>query len=187
MKSFKKKITYGFKGKPNVKGKILGITTDGKSKIEITSNNVKFDLVLPVLGITNAANFLAAVAIALTLDISIKEIRAAAKKLAPAKRRLEAKQLNDILLIDDTYNSNPESTKAAIELTAKIKKYRNKFLILGDMFELGRTSKKMHESLSEVIAKYKFNGVLLTGKAMKHLYNRLKKEKQITLFFGFYK
>ncbi len=183
MKSFRNKITYGFKGRPNVKGRILGITPEGKSKIEITSNGLKFDVILPVLGESNASNFLAAVAIALNLDISIKEIKSAAKKLAPTKGRLEAKQINDILLIDDTYNSNPESTKAAIKLTAKIKKYKNKFLILGDMFELGRVSKKMHESLSQEIEKYKFNGVLLIGKAMKHLYNQLKKEKQITLYF----
>lgn len=182
-KNYKSKITYGFKGKPNVKGRILGITSDGKSKIEITSKELKFDVVLPVLGKSNASNYLAAVTIALNLDLTIKEIKAATKKIVPAKGRLEAKQLNDILLIDDTYNSNPESTKAAIELTAKIKKYKNRFLILGDMFELGRASKKMHESLSGDIAKYKFNGVLLIGKEMKHLYNRLKKEKQITLYF----
>ncbi len=184
MKGFKNKITYGFKGRPNVKGRILGITPEGKSKIEITSDELKFEVLLPVLGESNASNFLAAVAIALNLDISIKEIKSAAKKLVPAKGRLEAKQINDILLIDDTYNSNPESTKAAIKLTAKIKKYKNKFLILGDMFELGRVSKKMHESISEEIEKYKVNGVLLIGKAMKHLYNQLKKEKQITLYFN---
>ncbi|MFA7288028.1 MAG: UDP-N-acetylmuramoyl-tripeptide--D-alanyl-D-alanine ligase [Melioribacteraceae bacterium] len=181
--NYKNKITYGFKGKPNVKGKILGFTKDGKTKIEITSKDVKFDLTLPVLGLSNASNFLAAVAIALNLDISVKEIKAAAKKITPAKGRLESKQLKNILLIDDTYNSNPESTKAAIELLAKIKLYKNKFIILGDMFELGRQSKKMHESLSEIIIKHNFNGVLLIGKAMKHLYNVLKKEKQITLYF----
>ncbi|MCK9280262.1 MAG: UDP-N-acetylmuramoyl-tripeptide--D-alanyl-D-alanine ligase [Melioribacteraceae bacterium] len=182
MKDFKNKVTYGFKGRPNVKGKILGITPDGKSKIEITMQDVKFSIDLPVLGQSNASNFLAAVAIALNLDLTVKEIKSAAKILIPAKGRLEAKPLKDMLLIDDTYNSNPESSKAAIELVAKIKLYKNKFLILGDMFELGRQSKKMHESLSEIIIKHNFNGVLLIGKAMKHLHNKLKKEKQITIY-----
>ncbi|MHB8907223.1 MAG: UDP-N-acetylmuramoyl-tripeptide--D-alanyl-D-alanine ligase, partial [Melioribacteraceae bacterium] len=64
---YKSKITYGFKGKVDVKGKIAGYTADGRTEILITYKDKKIKTVLPLYGESNAKNFLAASAIALKL------------------------------------------------------------------------------------------------------------------------
>ncbi len=84
-----------------------------------------------------------------------------------------------INLIDESYNSNPLSLKNAILNYDKVKtKNAKKYLILGDMLELGSHSKKLHESLSPVINRTNIDKVFVRGKEIFHLYNRISKLKK---------
>ena len=68
-------------------------------------------------------------------------------------------------LIDESYNANPLSVKNAIKKFNLIKKKKfKKFLILGDMLELGSKSKKYHEELSKVINSSDIDKVFIKGK-----------------------
>ena len=69
--------------------------------------------------------------------------------------------------INDSYNANPESFLAALETLKKIPAKGKKYVIAGDMFELGNTSKREHTLLGKAMAKYKFDGYYFTGKDMK--------------------
>jgi len=84
-----------------------------------------------------------------------------------------------INLIDESYNSNPLSLKTAILNYDKVKtKNAKKYLILGDMLELGSHSKKLHESLSPAINRTNIDKVFVRGKEIFHLYNRISKSKK---------
>jgi len=84
-----------------------------------------------------------------------------------------------INLIDESYNSNPLSLKTAILNYDKVKKKNaKKYLILGDMLELGSHSKKLHESLSPIINRTNIDKVFVRGKEIFHLYNRISKSKK---------
>jgi len=78
-------------------------------------------------------------------------------------------QRKNFVLIDDTYNANPDSTKGAIELVGRISLFDKKILILGDMLELGKSKIELHKSLSEVIRKNKIDELYTFGSAMKYL------------------
>ena len=93
-----------------------------------------------------------------------------------SKVKLKNKQ---IFLVDETYNSNPLSLKTAIENYDKlIIKNSKKYLILGDMLELGKHSLNQHRLISGIINKTKINQVYVIGKYIKETFKGLKLNKK---------
>ncbi len=85
----------------------------------------------------------------------------------------------EIFLVDESYNSNPLSLKTALENFDKIEsKSSKKYLILGDMLELGKHSAKQHKLISKVINKTKIDQVYVIGKYIKETFKGLKKNKK---------
>ena len=90
-------------------------------------------------------------------------------------------KLNDkkIFLVDETYNSNPLSLKTAIENYAKIiAKSSRKYLVLGDMLELGKHSFKQHKLISKTINKTKIDHVFVIGRYIQETYKGLRPNKK---------
>ena len=85
----------------------------------------------------------------------------------------------NIFLIDESYNSNPLSVKSAIKNFDNIDiKSQKKYLILGDMLELGSHSKRLHLNLSSIINSSKIDKVNVIGKHIKETYRNIKKKKK---------
>jgi murE/murF fusion protein len=85
----------------------------------------------------------------------------------------------EIFLVDESYNSNPLSLKTAIENYDKVEsKNSKKYLILGDMLELGKHSFKQHKLISKVLNKTKINQVYVIGKYIKETFKGLKPNKK---------
>ncbi|NUM61035.1 MAG: UDP-N-acetylmuramoyl-tripeptide--D-alanyl-D-alanine ligase [Ignavibacteriaceae bacterium] len=166
-------LSYGFSGKTDVRANLKNYTDDGKPVIEINCKKKHFDITLPIYGEQSAKNFLAACTVALEMGLSIEEIKNAAKRLKAPAGRLDVQKYKKFILIDDTYNANPDSTKAAIELVGRIKTFKRKILFLGNMFELGSRSIKLHEGLIEQIRKSGINEVYTIGSLMKYLNKKL--------------
>ena len=84
-----------------------------------------------------------------------------------------------IFLVDESYNSNPLSLKTAIENFDRIEsKKSKKYLLLGDMRELGKHSIRQHKLISEIINKTKINQVYVSGKYIKETFKGLKPNKK---------
>ena len=171
----KKTVTFAFNNDADVKGKIIGYNSMGQPEVEISYAKKVFNLSLPLYGEQNAKNFLAAVAISLKCGLTGNEIKSAVQKLVAPDKRLNVRKLNNFLLIDDTYNANPESMRSSLELLGRISAYGQKIAILGDMFELGANEIKLHKKLCPVIKQSKINSVLTIGNRMKYLNEELKK------------
>ncbi len=93
-----------------------------------------------------------------------------------SKIRLKDKE---IFLVDETYNSNPLSLKTAIEnYDSILSKNSKKYLILGDMLELGKHSINQHKLISKIINKTNINQVYVIGKYIKHTFRSLKTNKK---------
>ena len=92
------------------------------------------------------------------------------------KIKINNKNLN---LIDESYNSNPLSLKSAILNFDKIKIDKGKkYLLLGDMLELGKHSKKLHQSIGKIINKTKIDKVFVKGNKVLFTYNSISKKKK---------
>jgi len=167
------KTTYGFESEAEVSGKIINYDELGRPVIEISANKEKMVFKFPVYGEMSAKNFLAAVAVALSLGISKNNIAAALDKLETPPHRMNSFIVDNFLLIDDSYNANPDSVKAAIEILGKISKYKRKILVMGDMLELGQRSVLYHSSLAKYINENKISEVYTIGKLTKYLNDSL--------------
>lgn len=170
------KITYGFKGKCDYKAKITGYNKDGYPEIEITTPKFSFNVTLPLYGKVSAYNYLPAVVFAAEAGLTKKQILDGTKKFKSAKGRLNPVYKDDRLIIDDTYNANPQSMVAAVEVTNKIKTYKRKIIVAGDMFELGENAKELHENLYKNFLINKIDEVYLIGKNMQFLGEKLNSE-----------
>jgi len=168
-KNYKNKVTFGFNSNADVKGRLTGYTDDGRPMIEITYKKKKVKEILPLYGEQSAKNFLAASAVAFKLGLSSKQISNGTKKIKNVEKRLNVKKYPGFILIDDTYNANPDSMRYAIELLSRIKTYGKKIAVLGDMFELGEYGPAEHKKLAKLIKRNKIDIVYTTGLLMKNL------------------
>lgn len=108
----------------------------------------EFDLQLPLPGLHNLVNALSATAICLALGIPLGEIKTGLEMVKPVPGRLSLKHSNaGWTVIDDTYNANPASLYAALQVLAG--QGGEPWLVLGDMKELGTDSRKMHAELGD--------------------------------------
>lgn len=179
----KNQVTYGFSNRTNLKARIKKYTDDGKPVIEIKYKNKKFTNTLNFFGEQSANNYIAAVAVAFELGLTKTQLLEGTDKLKATPQRLNVIRNNNFALIDDTYNANPDSTKAAIDLVGKISSYSKKILILGDMLELGKNRIELHKKLSSVIGKNNIDELYTIGSAMKHLSDSLKGKNIIKKHF----
>ncbi|NOX16972.1 MAG: UDP-N-acetylmuramoyl-tripeptide--D-alanyl-D-alanine ligase [Chlorobi bacterium] len=174
---FKSKTTFGFKGKPDVKGEIIDYDSSGFPKIKIANGKRNVEVKLPLLGEASAKNFLAAVSVAFEFGLTKKEIISGAKKLKSVAGRLDYEIAGKSMIINDAYNSSPESVKAALETLKKNKKLKRKIILLGDMLELGRKAPELHAELASYFKGLKSSEILLIGKNMLRLSEKLKDKK----------
>lgn len=117
---------------------------------------------LPVPGLHNVANSLAAAAAAIHLGFDLQSIATGLAKLNASKGRLLSISCTDsLVVIDDSYNANPSSMRAAIDVLTL--KRGIKVAVLGEMAELGDHSKHLHLELAKYISQSKLDKVYLLG------------------------
>ena len=131
-------------------------------RLQVTAPSYKanFKIELNLVGKHNAANALAAIAVALAANVPVAAIKSGLANYRPVAGRLNFTKLANLTLIDDTYNANPASMRAAIEVLAQ---YPDSTLITGDMGELGSASDYEHCRLGELAAQHGIKRLFAVG------------------------
>jgi UDP-N-acetylmuramoyl-tripeptide--D-alanyl-D-alanine ligase len=128
----------------------------------------KFTVNLAAAGLHNVRNALAAIACALAAGVKPDAIVGGLEAFAPVSGRLQRKSAAcGATVIDDTYNANPDSVRAAIDVLAQAAEPR--ILVLGDMGEVGTQARQFHEEIGAYAASRGIGTVLATGDLARHM------------------
>lgn len=137
-------LEYGLNADADVSGSWLPQQTGLRLTVKTPLGDFTVDMQVP--GAHNARNALAATAAAIALNLPLESIVAGLEKFTGVSGRLQYKQARGgAVVIDDTYNANPASLKAAISVLAEVAGYR--VLVLGDMGELGENAAEFHAQI----------------------------------------
>jgi len=127
----------------------------------LSINNNAINITLPMIGLHQIDNAIAASACALKLGLSPEMIKKGLEKVLSEKGRLELIKLQNFTILDDSYNANPQSMKAAIDTLKQFS--GKKVLVLGTMAELGKESKKLHLEIGDYVREQNIDILLTIG------------------------
>jgi len=142
------RLSFGIRNGADFRADHLEINSDCGCSFLLHTPAGEIAVRLRVAGRHNVMNALAAAAAAYAVGATPMEIRTGLEKMQPVCGRLELKQGNaGLRIIDDTYNANPGSVRAALEVLMAAGAGGEKVLVLGDMGELGNASQALHEQV----------------------------------------
>ena len=125
---------------------------------------------LQVIGEVQVLNAMAAAAVAYALGVQGKDIVEGLQAFKPAAMRLEVQTRSDqTVIVNDAYNANPSSMRASIESFCRSYLDRPRWLVLGDMRELGDMARLEHEDLGRWITTQPVERVFLYGRDTRHI------------------
>jgi len=166
----KEALRYGFRRSNDFVAEAL---PSGRESLTFVVNN-RIVIGLKLFGPHNVYNALAAIAVASRFGIDNKAVREALFNYRPASMRLDHKEVNGINVLDDAYNSNPSSMTAALQA---IRHYpaNARWVVAGDMLELGDEAVRFHKEAGESIARSGIDGLITFGELSKHMLSQAVK------------
>ena len=171
-------ISFGLPGS-QVSAKNVILNENAQAQYELEYDGKNSVVSLKLIGAHQVSNSLAAAAAFLQKGIAIEDVSKVLSNATPkSKWRLQIeKSKNNVTVINDVYNANPESTKSAIRTLKQIGEGKNTFVILGEMRELGNLSKQLHEDVAELIHELDIKNTLVIGNGAKPIYDYLLKHE----------
>ena len=168
------KIWYSRNANSDIQAKEVFVDyKEGTVVAKIAIQNEEYKLEIPGLSEHLVYAAMSAIAVGMKCNMNIEEILEGIKNYKATKMRMDIYKLDsNSLLIDDTYNANPDSMKSLINTVSKAN-VSNKIMILGDMFELGENSLKLHMDVLEYALESNIDKIVVTGENMNKAAKRI--------------
>jgi len=158
----KNTIAFGFSQSCDIQGKMDRSNSETGPRIRVDG----MDIQLAMGGAYQAGNALAAVAVGYHFGIHPKNIQKALQNYKPLSKRMEKISVSGVTIFDDTYNANPSSMIQALETFESFKHARKKYIVLGDMLELGEAGRSEHQEIGRKIRQMDVQGFFSFGTLM---------------------
>ena len=160
------KVFFGIYNK-NASYKAVNIRSEDNGMVfdVLYNGHVSVNVGIPTLGRHNVYNALAAFAVGKVFGMNDDDIKAGLSSFVGTKMRQKIYKLGDITVIEDCYNAAPESMRAAIEVLASKARSQggSPCALLGDMLELGDSSRLLHDQLGQFAAQMKIEKLYCFG------------------------
>ena len=152
-RSGRQKLSYGSSHGAGLRIADWWIAPDRHTLAHLEWQGARLQIELPLLGGHYLYNLAAAAAVGLALGLSLDEILEGTSRLRPFKMRGEIREIpGRILLLDDSYNSNPEAVQSLLETLSRWPGRPPTVIVAGEMRELGAESAGLHAAAGEAIA-----------------------------------
>ena len=158
-------------GNPGLEYRALSVESDGERYVhcDVAAPNGEFAVDIPALGGHMIYPMLTAAAVGAHFGMTNEEIAAGVLRFAPTKMRMNIIPRGDgITILNDAYNANPQSMRAAVEVLTKTKS-AYKIAVLGDMFELGPLAPTLHAGVGDYLGKSGVNCLVAVGEWSEHM------------------
>jgi UDP-N-acetylmuramoyl-tripeptide--D-alanyl-D-alanine ligase len=170
----KRKLTYGFQSRSAaVRGRRVVLDGEGRASFEFRSAAMKrwhgVQLVIP--GKHNAMNALSAAAAGVAFHVPPAQISSALESCRPVSMRMETLSIGGVTILNDTYNANPDSARAALQTLASLRVPGKKIAVFADMLELGIHADEGHAEVGKEAAALCIDYVLTHGNLAKHIHD----------------
>jgi UDP-N-acetylmuramoyl-tripeptide--D-alanyl-D-alanine ligase len=159
-----RKITFGMQNDCDVR--FLNMETDNldNTRLAFSVRGREHNAMIPLPGAHNVMNSLAAIAVGEAMGIDAGESVARIEKFKPMAMRFERIQLaNGVRVVNDSYNANPASMKAAFRTVGSAKRAGRFIAAIGDMLELGESSDALHEIIGADAARMGVHRLFILG------------------------
>lgn len=164
------KKTFGILRKADIGAEGLSLKEGKGIGFFLSVDGARRPVQLAAFGKHNVYNALAAAALAKILGVSLEEIVAGLEEFRPLAGRGRILRLGqNVRVLDDTYNSNPDSFQAALAAFGEMKGENRGLLVMGDMLELGPTSPAEHEKVGKRVAQMELAYLIFLGAKARHL------------------
>lgn len=141
----------------------------GKASILERNSGEKFLFQSPQPGSHNIVNVMQAVAVARGQGVGWDGIAAALEKYEPLPMRWALKTIRGVTVVNDAYNANPMSMRASLKAFEEMPCEGGKWIVLGEMLELGSASEEEHVLLGEFAGRSEWSGVVFTGASREYM------------------
>ncbi|WP_245573984.1 UDP-N-acetylmuramoyl-tripeptide--D-alanyl-D-alanine ligase [Neptunomonas japonica] len=159
-------LTFGLDSKADINAIAIQILDDGCYSFVVVHGDTSEKVQLKVMGRHNVMNALAAVALTVAAGLPLSLAAAGLERFCAVKGRMcSLPGFNGARIIDDSYNANPGSVKAAIQALGELKGER--IFVLGDMGELGPDAEEMHREVGLFAAEHNIDKLLTVGSLSK--------------------
>ncbi|MDD5711293.1 MAG: UDP-N-acetylmuramoyl-tripeptide--D-alanyl-D-alanine ligase [Smithellaceae bacterium] len=159
-----RKITYAVESEADVTAGAISTSPSLTTCFTLVTPRGEADVTIPAVGRHSVSDALGAAAVALAMGVEKEDIVSGLSSFASVSGRQQIYRLaNGSFVIDDSYNANPASVRAALRTLKDLRGNHGATVILGDMLELGDRSWELHEEVGEIIAESSVGMLFLRG------------------------
>lgn len=142
---------------------------DGRPEFTMVAPYGKIRIILPSLGKHNIYNALAAASVGVLFNVELDRIKEALETHTGTPMRMQKIVIDGVTIIDDTYNSNLTSLKAAVNFISQAECTGKRIAVIGDMLELGEQSAQFHKEAGQFMAGQPIQTLITVGEMSKIL------------------
>lgn len=158
-------VGFGESAAATVRAENVTLDDQARASFRLITPAGEADVTLPLYGEHHVSNALAAAAVALELGSPVDELAAALGAVRRrSERRMEVSTRSDgLTVLNDSYNANPESVRAALKTLASMSRGRRSWAVLGVMGELGADSVTAHDEIGRLAVRLNINRLVVVG------------------------
>ncbi len=163
-------VSYGIDSEAEVQATDIELDAEARPSFQLVSGDRRIGVKLEAMGEHNVANALAAAALADELGVLMEEIKEGLQRAQLSGMRMEMVRVDGVRIINDAYNANPMSMKAALRTLSHVGKRVRTIALLGDMLELGEKAVYYHREIGREVVEQKIDFLIAVGELSKYIY-----------------